>query len=119
MVEMVAMADKPITIQNPFGLPANATGTFIPQNEANIVGMDKIIVIAAKNFITKFTLLLMMLAKPSIIPSKMERCISTISIACLFSIITSSKKSESSALKLANFATDGVRIKRNNFNNTK
>lgn len=119
MVEMVAVADNPITTQKPFGLSANATGTFIPQKDANIVGMDKIIVMAAKNFITKFTLLLMMLAKPSIMPSKMERCISTISIACLFSIITSSKKSASSVLKLANFATDGERIRRNNFNKTK
>ena len=62
MVAMVAIADIPITTQKPFGLPLNATGTFIPQKLASMVGMDKIMVMAAKNFITKFTLLLMILA---------------------------------------------------------
>ena len=66
---MVAIADKPITTQKPFGLALNATGTFIPHKLASMVGIERIIVMAAKNFITRFTLLLMILAKPSIMPS--------------------------------------------------
>ena len=111
----VASIDSPITIQKPFGLVENVTGTFIPQKLANIVGIDKMIVMAAKNFITKFRLLLIMLAKPSIIPSKIERCISTISIACLFSIITSSSKSSSSVLNLVSLAEAGFFKMRNSF----
>ena len=46
---MVAKADMAITIRKPYGFPAPGTGTFIPQKLANMVGIERIIVIAAKN----------------------------------------------------------------------
>ena len=119
MVIRVANIEKPIIIQKPLGLVLKATGTFIPQKLASMVGMDNMMVMAAKNFITKFTLLLIMLAKPSIMPSKIERCISTISIACLFSIITSSIKSSSSKVSFKNLAEVWFFKTLNNFKTTK
>ena len=63
----------PITAQKPQIVPANGTPTFMPQMDAIMVGMVRIMVIAAKNFITVFWLLLITLANASIVPDMISR----------------------------------------------
>lgn len=74
-------------------------GTFIPIKLATIVGIDITIVNPAKNFIILFKLFDIIVPKTSIVLLKMLLYILAISIACLFSIITSSKTSISSSYK--------------------
>ena len=58
-------------IKNALGLFANGISTFIPKKLATMVGIDKTIVIDAKNFMTIFRLLEMIEAKASIVPLRM------------------------------------------------
>lgn len=59
------------TIKKASGLFANGISTFIPKKLATMVGIDKTIVIDAKNFMTIFKLLEMIEAKASIVPLRM------------------------------------------------
>ena len=63
----------PITIQKPIGLPVNGTGTFIPQNDANKVGIAMMIVMEANSFITMFRLFEIMDANVVIVPETIFR----------------------------------------------
>ena len=76
---------------------ANGKVTLVPQREKIIVGTDKIMVKAAKSFITSFRLLEITDVNAFIMFMRILVYISTISIACLFSMITSSKRSSSSS----------------------
>ena len=58
-----ARMDSVIMIKKPHGVCPKGTTTFIPQKVPSIVGIERIIVIAAKNFIITLTLLLMIDAK--------------------------------------------------------
>ena len=86
-----------ITRKNPHSFSWKGRGTLTPQRLKIVVGTDKIMVMEAKNFITMFRLFEIMEAKVSDIFMRMLEYISTISMACLFSIITSSSKSSSSS----------------------
>ena len=68
-------------------------GTFIPINDDIIVGIDNTMVAPAKNFITLFRLFDTTVAYVSVIDDKMSLYILLISIACLFSITASSRRS--------------------------
>ena len=68
---MAIHAARLMTIRNPKGFSAKGTGTFMPHKPLMSVGIAKIMVTDAKNFMTRFRLLLMMLAKTSIMLLRM------------------------------------------------
>ena len=90
----------PKTIKKPEATSANGTGTFMPHRPEISVGIDRMMVTEARNRITRFRLLLMMEANTSIMLCKMWLYISTISMACLYSTMTSSSRSSSSSYSL-------------------
>ena len=53
-------------VTKPNSLPSRGTGTFMPHKPPIVVGIAKIMVTEARNFITKFRLLLMIEANTSI-----------------------------------------------------
>ena len=84
----------------------------MPHRLKMIVGTASMIVMEARNFMTKFRLLEMMDAKVSDIFMRMLEYISTISIACLFSMMTSSRRSSSSSYILMRWWSDVLRRRR-------
>lgn len=94
----VATPAMPNTSRNPSSpYSVNGTGTLTPHKLKIAVGTAKIIVTAARSFMTMFKLLEIIELNAFIMFIKMLEYISTISMACLFSIITSSNKSSSSS----------------------
>ena len=93
----VNVTDISIIIGKPNLLSWNGRFTFIPQKLDTIVGTASTIVIDVKNFITPFRLFDIMDAYASIVPVRMSLYILAISIACLFSVIASSRMSSSSS----------------------
>jgi hypothetical protein len=69
--------------------------TFIPKKLATMVGRLSTIVIEARSFMTLFRLLEMIEAKASIMLLRMLLVMLVISIACWFSVNTSSSRSSS------------------------
>jgi len=88
--------EPPSTPKNPHGLPCPGTHVFIPNSEAIKVGMDIIRVTEVSIFMTIFKLLEITYAYASIVPERISLYIEHISIACLVSTATSSRRSVSS-----------------------
>lgn len=89
--------DAPRIIQNPKGEFANGIFImFIPKKLENMVGIAINIVIEVNSFITMFRLFDIMEANASMVPLNIPEYMLAISMACLFSIRTSSSKSSSS-----------------------
>ena len=78
-------------------MSASGTGTFMPKKLDTTVGIAMMIVMAAKNFMTRFWLFEIMDENVSAMRARILLYISTISRACLFSMMTSSKRSSSSS----------------------
>ena len=93
----VNVVAKTRTNQKPNSVSRKGIDTFMPQKLAIMVGIARRIVMDARNFITMLRLLEMTEAKASIMLLKMLEYISTISMACLFSMMTSSRRSSSSS----------------------
>ena len=69
----------------------------MPKKLVTMVGMLSTMVMEARNFMTTFRLLEMIDAKASIMELRMPLLMAVISMACWFSVITSSSRSSSSS----------------------
>ena len=95
------ISDTHIIFTNPnVSVIISPNGIFIPKNDEIIVGIDKTIVIPAKNFIASFRLLDAIVSYVLVIDFKILLYIVLISIACLFSITASSSRSLSSSYRV-------------------
>ncbi len=106
IVRRLAITDIAMTITKPYGFSSRGMFiTFMPYAEKIIVGIAITIVIIARTFIAMFRLFEITAAKVFYRFERISVSIFAISIACLFSTMTSSRRSESSSY----FFTTSVR----------